>query len=207
MEKTAISKDKVFRIKEISSVNSMVKIAFLSVIAYIIMLFEFPIPFFPPFLQIDLSDLPALIGSFALGPIAGIFIELIKNLLHLITKTNTGGVGELANFLVGIALVIPAGLCYSIKRKRSYALSGMLIGTLFMALVGALVNYFILLPFYAKMMPIEAIINMGTAVNSAITDLKTLVLYAMVPFNILKGFVVSVLTILLYKRISPLITK
>src|SRR5690554_3690588 len=101
MDKVQPKKENIFSVKPILNVNSMVKIAFLSVIAYIIMIFEFPLIFFPGFLKIDLSDIPALVAGFALGPVGGIMVELLKNLLHLITKTDTGGVGELANFLVG----------------------------------------------------------------------------------------------------------
>ncbi len=202
MEKNISIKESFFDIKKLKSVNTMVKISFLSVISYVLMILEFPIPLFPSFLTIDLSDLPALIGAFAFGPMAGIIVELLKNILHLLTKSMTGGVGELANFIVGSALIVPASIFYLIKRKRSYALLGMIVGTITMAMVGGLVNYFILIPFYAQIMPIEQIIALGTAVNGAIVDLKTLILYAVVPFNILKGVVISILTLLMYKKIS-----
>ncbi|MCT4566160.1 MAG: ECF transporter S component [Maledivibacter sp.] len=205
MEKTISKKKSVFDASGLSSTNSLVKIALLSVIAYILMLIEIPIFFFPGFLQIDLSDMPALIGAFALGPVAGVIIEIIKNLLHLITKTNTGGVGELANFLVGASLVIPAGALYAKNRKKSMALFGMLLGTVLMSIVGSIANYYILIPFYAKLMPIEQIIAWSAAANGAITDVKTLILYGVAPFNLLKGLVVSILTILIYKRISHLL--
>ncbi|WP_432406790.1 ECF transporter S component [Wukongibacter sp. M2B1] len=205
MEKAISKKTKVLNRRPLSSVNSLVKISLLSVIGYVLMLIEFPIPLFPAFLQIDLSDMPALIGAFALGPIAGVMIELIKNLLHLITKTATGGVGEFANFLIGTAMVVPAGIFYARSKKKSTALIGMLMGTALMAVAGGLANYYILIPFYAKVMPIEQIIAWSASTNTAITDLKTLILYAVVPFNLLKGFLVSALTILIYKRISHLL--
>lgn len=205
MERTISKKNKALNTRQLSSTNSLVKISLLSVIAYVLMLIELPIPLFPAFLQMDLSDMPALIGAFALGPIAGVMIELIKNLLHFITKTSTGGVGELANFLIGAAMVIPSGIIYAKSKKKSTALIGMLIGTILMATVGSLTNYYILIPFYAKMMPIDQIIAWSAAANTAITDLKTLILYAVVPFNLLKGFVISVFTILIYKKISHLL--
>ncbi|MCG8540821.1 MAG: ECF transporter S component [Clostridia bacterium] len=207
MEKTIANKNKIFSTRQISSTSSLVKIAFLSTVAYIFMLMEFPIPFFPPFLTIDLSDMPALIGAFALGPIAGIMIELIKNLLHLITKTSTGGVGELSNFLVGAALVIPAGIIYAKNRKISGAILGMVLGTIVMAIVGALANYYIIIPFYSNIMPIDKIISLSASANGAIKDLKTLILYGVVPFNLLKGSIISILTILIYKKISPLLVR
>lgn len=205
MERTIAKKNKVLNRRQISSTNSLVKISLLSVIAYVLMVIQFPIPFFPPFLQIDLSDMPALIGAFALGPTAGVLIGLIKNLLHFITKTSTGGVGEIANFLIGASLVIPTGILYAKSKKKSTALIGMLIGTALMAVVGAFANYYILIPFYAKVMPIEQIIELSASANAAIGDIKTLILYAVVPFNLLKGAVVSVLTILIYKNISHLL--
>jgi len=187
-----------------SSVNLMVKIALLSVISFVIMFIEFPLPLFPPFLKIDLSDIGALVGAFAFGPVAGIAIELLKNILHML-RTTTGGVGELANFIVGAALVAPAGFIYSKNKSMKTAIIGLAVGTLCMGLVGAIANYYILIPFYANFMPIDQIIGMAQAANSLIVDLKSYVLYAAIPFNIIKGIVVSILTLLIYKRISPLL--
>lgn len=204
MENNATVKE-IFGIKQIKSTNSMVKISILSVIAYVIMLVEIPVFFFPGFLQIDFSDLPALIGGLALGPAAGVMVEIIKNLLHFITKNQTGGVGELANFIVGSALILPASIMYMKNKTKKSAMTGMVIGIVAMGIFGALANYFILLPFYAKMMPIEEIIAWSAAANGAIVDMKTLILYAVVPFNILKGIMVTILTGILYKRISPIL--
>ncbi len=187
-----------------SSVNLMVKIALLSVISFVIMFIEFPLPLFPPFLQIDLSDIGALVGTFAFGPIAGITIELLKNVLHLM-RTSTGGVGELANFLVGAALVAPAGFIYAKNKSMKSALIGLAVGTVTMGIVGAFANYYILIPFYANFMPIDQIIDMAKAANALIVDLKSYILYAVIPFNVLKGIIVSVLTLVIYKRISPLL--
>jgi len=192
MEKSISRNNKMFGIKSISSVSSMTKIAMLSVIAYVIMFIEFPLPLFPPFLKLDFSDLPALIGAFAMGPMAGIIIEALKNILHFITKTTTGGVGEFANFLVGSALIIPAGILYIKSKTKKTAVYGVILGIILMSVVGAIANYYILLPFYAKMMPIDQIIAWSAAANGAITDVKTLILYAVIPFNLLKGVIVSV---------------
>ncbi|MEA1974463.1 MAG: ECF transporter S component [Bacillota bacterium] len=192
--------------KKLLSVKNMAKISILSVIAFLLMQIEFPVPIFPAFLKIDLSDLPALIGGFALGPVVGILIELFKNLMHLM-RTSTSGVGELANFLVGISLVVPASIIYFKDKTKKNAIIGLIIGTIIMGIVGGILNYFILLPFYANVMkfPMEAIINMGTIVNKHIIDVKTLILYAVIPFNIFKGFLISVFTMLVYKRISRLL--
>lgn len=205
MDRTSTIEKERFGFKAIGSTQALTKIAILSVFAYVIMFIEMPIFFFPGFLKLDISDLPALIGGLALGPVAGVMIELIKNVLHLVTKTTTGGVGELANFLVGIALVIPTSIMYNKHRSKKSAVAGMLIGTVMMAIVGGVFNYFILLPFYAKVMPLEQIIAWSSAANSAIVDMKTLVYYGIIPFNILKGIIVSIFTFLLYKKLSPVL--
>lgn len=188
------------------SVSKMTKIAMLSVLAFVLMQFEVMLPIFPSFLKIDVSDLPALIGAFAMGPLAGVAIGAVKNLLHLF-QTTTGGVGELANFFIGCAIVVPAALIYTKNKTKKSALVGLMVGTLVMSIAGALANYFVLIPFYSAFMPIDAIIGLGTAVNPAIVNLGTLVLFGIVPFNLMKGVVLSVLTVLLYKRISPILHK
>lgn len=186
------------------SVSQMTKIAMLSVLAFVLMQIELIVPIFPAFLKIDISDLPALIGAFAMGPLAGVAIEAVKNLLHLL-QTSTGGVGELANFVVGIAIVVPAAVIYKRHKTKKSAIIGLTVGTLVMAMVGGLANYYVMLPFYSNFMPLEAIIGMGAAVNKSIVSMETLVLYGIVPFNLFKGVVLSFLTLLLYKRISPIL--
>ncbi|MBM7562335.1 ECF transporter S component [Fusibacter tunisiensis] len=186
------------------SVSQMTKIAMLSVLAFVLMQIELIVPIFPAFLKIDISDLPALIGAFAMGPLAGVAIEAVKNLLHLL-QTSTGGVGELANFVVGIAIVVPAAVIYKRHKTKKSAIIGLAVGTLVMAMVGGLANYYVMLPFYSNFMPLEAIIGMGAAVNKSIVSMETLVLYGIVPFNLFKGVVLSFLTLLLYKRISPIL--
>lgn len=191
--------------QRLMSTHSMVKISLLSAIAFVLMLFEFPLGIFPEFLKIDLSDLPALIGGFALGPVAGVVIVAIKNVLHVVIKSQTGGVGELANFIVGAALVFPASFVYAHKKSRKNALLGMILGVVCMSIAGAIANYYILIPFYTNFMPIEAIIDMSAAANAAIIDLKTLILYAIIPFNLVKGAIVTAITLIVYKKISPLL--
>jgi len=192
--------------KKLLNIKNMTKISILSVIAFILMQLEFPVPIFPSFLKIDLSDLPALIGGFALGPVVGILIELFKNLMHLV-QTSTSGVGELANFLVGVALVAPASLIYYRDKTKKNAIIGLIVGTIAMGIVGGLANNFILLPFYANVLkfPIDAIVEMGNLVNNNIVDLNSLIIYAIIPFNILKGIILSIITMLVYKRISTLL--
>ncbi|MFO7888517.1 MAG: ECF transporter S component [Eubacteriales bacterium] len=184
------------------------RVAILSAAAFALNYIEFPVPLFPAFLQLDFSDIPALIGAFAVGPLAGVVIEFIKNILHLIFKWNIGSpVGELANFIVGISLVGTAGYIYKKKKTKQNAIKAMIIGILVMAATGGIMNYFVLLPFYSRFMPIESIIEMGAVVNQRITSLKDLVIYAIIPFNIFKGIIISVVTALLYKKLSPIIHK
>lgn len=186
----------------------IVKTAILVVIAFILRLIEFPVPLFPPFLKIDLSDIPAVLGSFALGPFAGVAIELLKNVLvYVFGLTTTGGVGELANFVIGSAWILPAALIYRSHKSKKTAVYGMLLGTIAMVIAGALMNYYIMIPLYAKFMPIEQIIQMSAAVIPSITDVKTLILYGIVPFNIFKGLILTLLTVLIYKRLSPILHK
>ena len=189
-----------------SNLNKLIKISLMGVIAFVIMFLEFAIPIFPSFLKIDISDIPAIITGFALGPIAGVAVELVKNILHLF-RTSTGGIGELANFLVGSAFVLPAAYLYSKKKDKKTAIIGMIVGIASMAVVGALANYYILLPFYSNFMPIEAVVGMAAAVNSLVVDVKTLILYAIIPFNVVKGIVITLLTIPIYKKISTVLHK
>ena len=185
--------------------HAIVKIAILGAIAFGIMLIQFPIPIFPAFLKIDLSDVVALVGGFAIGPVSGVVVQLIKVLLHFIIRTSTGGVGELANFIIGASFVFPAAFIYHMKKDKKHALVGVIVGTITMTIAGALANIYILIPFYANIFPIEAIINMGTVINENITDVNSLVLYGITPFNIFKGIIISLVTMLIYKKISPIL--
>lgn len=196
------------RKKELLNVKVMAQIGMLSAIAAVLMLFEIPLWFGPSFYKIDLSELPVLIGSFAIGPTAGVLIELVKILLNfVIDGTTTAGVGEGANFLIGCAFILPSAIIYHRKKTRKGALLGMSIGIMTLIIVGSLLNVFVLLPVYSKAygIPLEGLIEMGTAVNPYITDLSSFVMFAVVPFNLIKGVLVSSITFILYKKISPII--
>jgi len=187
------------------TVRSLCLIAILGGLATVFMLFDFPLMFIAPsFYKIDFSEVIVLLGAFALGPVEGVIIELIKIAANtLINGSDTAYVGELANFAIGCALVLPASLIYRFNRTRKGALLGLIAGTLIMAAAGAALNYYVMIPAYvvAFHAPLDAIIGMGAAVNPAITDLKSFVLIATVPFNLLKGAVSSVITLLIYKRV------
>ena len=190
------------------SAGVIAKTGMLGAIAVVLMLFEIPLPFAPAFYEIDFSEVPVLIGCFAMGPVAGVFIEFIKIALNfVINGTITAGVGELANFILGCAFVVPAAVFYKKKRSRKSAVIGMAVGTLFMTLLGCVLNAYVLLPAYGKAfgMPIQALVDMGTAVNPSITSLSTFVMLAVAPFNLLKGVLVSLIVLLIYKKISPVL--
>ena len=187
-----------------SVLNKNVKIAMLSAVSALLMYVDIPLWFAPPFYKIDLSEVAVMIGAFALGPVAGVFIELFKIVLILLIKgTTTGFVGEAANFIIGCSFVLPAAIIYQKCKTKKSAIIGMAIGTAVMTAIGCVINAFVLIPAYAAAfkMPLDAIIALGTKVNSGINSLATLVLFATAPFNILKGILVGIITCLLYKRV------
>ena len=194
--------------KRLSDTHYITYTAVLSAVAGVLMLFEIPLFFAPSFYKLDLSELPVLICTFYLGPVAGVVSELLKVALKLILKgTTTAFVGDFANFAVGCSFVLPASVFYHSRPSRQRAVLGLVVGTLVMTVFGSAFNAVYLLPKFSALfgMPLDAIVAMGTKVNRAITSVPTLVLFAVVPFNLLKGVVVSLLTMLLYKRISPLL--
>ena len=193
--------------KVVFSIYTIAITGMLSAMSAVLQVFDFPIlGVFPEFLKLDFSDYPALIASFAIGVVPGIAVELIKNLIHLLF-TKSAGVGELANFLIGAAFVVPSGLIYARKRTKHGALLGMVVGTVSMTVIGIIANYFILIPFYSKIMPISAIIDMGKNIIPAVNSVFSLVIYCVAPFNIFKGCVISVVTFLTYKHIPHLLKK
>ena len=193
--------------RHLSPAKTISFVAMFSALAGVIMLFEIPLFFAPSFYKMDLSEIPVLICTFYLGPVAGVVCELLKVAVKLLLKgTTTAFVGDFANFAVGCSMVLPASLLYHCKKSKSMALVGLAVGTVVMAVFGSAFNAFYLLPKFAQLygMPLDAIIGMGTQVNPAITSVGTLVLFAVVPFNLLKGVVVSALTLVLYKRVERL---
>ncbi len=180
--------------------------AMLGALAMILHLFDFPIPFLAPgFYKLDFSEIPVMIGAFYLGPVGGIIIELVKILLKLVVKgTSTAFVGDLANFVVGCSFAVPASIVYHLKKTRKTAVAGLVTGTVVMTVFGSMFNAVYLLPAFSKLygMPLDVIVGMGTAINPAITSVNMLVLLAVAPLNLIKGVLISVPTMVLYKRIS-----
>ena len=195
-------------LKQRTNTKVIAKVGVLAAVATLLMLLDFPLWFAPNFYKLDFSEVPVLLGAFALGPAAGAMIELVKILLNFVLNgTDTGGVGEFANFLIGCAFIVPAGFMYKRNKTFKNAILGLIVGTLTLTVAGAFLNYYLLLPLFSNIYgyPIQAFIDMGNVINPAITDLKTLVLYAVVPFNILKGAMVSVMVLMIYKKLSPIL--
>ena len=189
--------------------KTIAQISMLSAAAVILMLFEFPLPFIAPtFYELDFSEIPVLIGAFAMGPLAGVVVEGVKILLNLaINGTITAGVGELANFIMGCAFVVPAGLIYRNRKTRKHAILGLCAGTVTMTVVACIINAYVLLPAYGKAfgMPVQAFIEMGAAVHSGVTNLLTFAIMILVPFNLFKYTLTSVIVFFIYKRIRVIL--
>lgn len=203
-----IAKKKTGSKERILSTRKVAMIGMFSAIASILMLFEIPMPFAPAFYKLDFSELPVLVGTFAFGPAAGVMIELCKIVLKLLFKsTSTAFVGELANFAVGCSFILPASLIYLFKKTKKSALLGSVAGTLCMTVFGTAFNAIYLLPKFAQLygMPLDALIAMGSEINPMITNVTTFVIMAVAPLNLLKGASVSAVTLLIYKKLSPIL--
>lgn len=190
------------------TVSTLVKISILSAIGYILMFISVPLPMlFPEFLKIDISDLTALLGGISLGPMAGVTIAFLKNLLQFITgMSTTGGVGEFANFLIGGSFVFTVSYIYSKKRNIQGVIIGLVSGMVVMTVVGCVANYFIILPFYATIgWSIDAVVSMGAAINPAIDSKMSFIIWMIAPFNILKSGLMSLLTLPMYKKTEKIL--
>lgn len=196
------------RSEKILNTKKVAMIGMFSAIAAVLMLFEIPLPFVPGFYKLDFSEIPVLIGTFAFGPAAGVMIELCKIVLKLLFKsTSTAFVGELANFVVGCSFILPASIIYLFRKNKKNALIGSAAGTLCMTVFGTAFNAVYLLPKFAQLygMPLDSLVAMGTAVNPGITGVTSFVILAVAPLNLLKGLSVSAVTLLVYKKISPIL--
>lgn len=191
-------------------VRKVAMIGMFSAIAMILMLFDFPLPFVPSFYKLDFSELPILVGTFAFGPAAGVMMEFIKILLKLFIKgTSTAFVGDLANFVVGCSFILPASVIYVFKKSKKTAIIACGAGTLFMTVFGTAFNAIYLLPAFAQLygMPIEKLLAMGSAVNPLVEEgsIISFVAACVAPMNLIKGLSVSIVTLLIYKPLSPII--
>lgn len=195
--------------RKVSAARRVSIIGICSAIAVVLHMLDFPLLFLAPgFYQLDFSELPVMLCGFFLGPSAAVVTEGVKILLKLLLKgTTTAFVGDLANFVVGCSFALPATICYHVRKTRRSALLGLVCGTLCMTVFGSAFNAVYLLPKFAELygMPMDALIAAGTEIHSGVTDITTFVLLCVAPLNLVKGTVISVLTMLLYKRVaSPL---
>ncbi len=178
--------------------------ALLGAVAGVIQFLEFAVPLMPGFIKMDLSDFPALIASFSLGPVSGVAVAFIKNLIKLFTTT-TGGVGELSNFILSAIFVLPAGLIYKHKKTRGGAVLAAFVGAFAMAAMSFFTNYFVVYPVFTKFMPMEAIIKAYTVILPSANTLPKALLIFNVPFTFIKGLLNVAVTFLLYKPLSPIL--
>ncbi|GAA0700890.1 ECF transporter S component [Paraclostridium ghonii] len=200
--------DNIFIKKKTMSTNTMTKVAILSAISYILMFIAIPIPgLFPDFLKLDVSDVPAIFGGMALGPVAGFTIVLIKNLFQALTASTTAWIGEIANLLIGGSYVVIVSMVYRHKKDIKGLILGFLLGTIAMVIIGCLTNYYMILPFYGKIMPMEVIIDMGHVINPNVVDLKSFVVWMIAPFNLVKAVLMSLITLPLYKKMEVILKK
>ena len=196
--------------EKILSTSKIAVIGVMAAISGILMTFEIPLWFTPPFYKLDFSELPVLICGFAFGPVAGVLTEFVKIVVKVLIKgTSTAFVGELANFVVGSFFILTATVVYHAKRTKKMALVACIAGTLVMTVVGTLFNGVYLLPKLAQIsgMPMDVIIAMGTSVNSHVNSVTTLVIMCVAPLNLLKGFAVSLVTMLIYQPLRPILKK
>lgn len=177
----------------------------LGALATILMFLEFPLPMIiPAFIKFDFSELPALLAAFSMGPLSGVFVCLIKNLINLL-HTQTGGVGELSNFILGVCFVLPAGLIYKHKKTRKNALIGSILGAVLMSVISVFSNYYIVYPVYSNFMPMEAIIGAYQAINHNVKNLWDALIWFNMPFTFIKGLCSVGITFLIYKHVSPIL--
>ena len=188
------------------NIRKIAVIGIMSAVSAVLMMLSFNIPIMPSFIKMDFSELPALITAFSLGPVSGVIVCLIKNLINLMFTT-TAGVGELSNFVLGACLVFPAGLIYKKMKTRKGALVGAVVGSFIMAVLSIPWNYFITYPAYINILnfPLEAILGMYKAINPNVDGLMQALLIFNLPYTFCKGIIISLLTFFLYKKLSPII--
>ncbi len=191
--------------KGAGGVRYMAVTAMLSAVAFILMFLDFPIPFLiPDFIEMDVSELPALIGAFAMGPMCGVLVCLVKNLLHLLITT-TGGVGELSNFLLGASFVLTAGLVYKHKKTRKNALLGAVLGAAVMGVFSVASNYYLTYPVYYNFMPEDMVLSLYQVILPSVENILQCLIIFNMPFTFVKGLLSAGITFAIYKHISPIL--
>ncbi len=208
LEKAAMRKNG--KKEPVLNTRKIAVIGMFSAISMILMLFEFPLTFAPGFYELDFSELPILVGSFAFGPTAGVLMEFVKILLKLCVKgTSTAFVGDLANFVIGCSFILPASALYAFRKNKKTAIASCVAGTLVMTVFGTAFNAIYLLPAFSELfhLSMENILAMGSAVNPLMTEgsIVSFVVACVAPMNLIKGGSVSIVTLLIYKPLSPII--
>lgn len=186
----------------------LIKVSMLGALAGVLMFIKFPLPIAPSFYKLEISDACALIGGYALGPLAGVLICGVKILINLLFEgTTTAFVGEISNFIMSSIFCVSASLVYKHEHTKKGAIKSLIIGVICLVFISGIVNYFLLIPAYVKFMnfPLAAIIEMGKQIIPFIDSLFKLVIFCTIPFNLIKGICISVITYIVYKRISPLL--
>lgn len=200
--------------------RNMTRISLLSMMGAVLTIFNWSnVPGFPPFLSLDIGDVPSVVGTLAMGPWAGVLIQLLGNIVKVVVSTSTMGIGELANFLIGTSYILPFALAYHLfsKTKVRFIVAA-IFGTIGMMIMGAIGNYFIFLPLYAHFMfnGMEPIISFAATVtpvlglineNWVITDVWSLIIIGITPFNMLKGFITSLVAFFVYRAIKPILLR
>lgn len=198
----------MINVKKYLNTKNIVAIAIMACLGALLMLYDFPIFVAPGFYKLDLGDLPCLIGAFAMGPIPGLFIQILKILIKLILKpTSTAFVGEIAAFITSTSFCVSAAYIYDQKHNKKNAIKAIIIASIIMCLISCIANYYFIIPAYCNLfnMPLEAIISQGQKIFPIITNKFNFVLCCVAPFNLIKAIIIDVLTIILYKHISPLL--
>ncbi|OON90239.1 MAG: hypothetical protein ATN33_03575 [Epulopiscium sp. Nele67-Bin001] len=186
--------------------QNLVKIALLSAVATILFQFKIKLPIFPSFLDVDISDVSIIVGMITITPAAGFIIAILKNLLAgIIFGSATGYVGEFANIIISSAYILPLAICLRSRRDLKSICTAVILGIVSMAVTGGFMNYFIMIPLYARVfgMSVADIVGMGTSIYSGITDLFTLIIYSIIPFNIFKGTIIATVSVIFLKSIYP----
>ena len=186
---------------DVTRVRKIAIAAMLAAIAVVLNYFEVPIPLMPPFLKIDPSTIPLLIGSFILGPVYALGMAFVKNFVHFFTSTS-GGVGQIADFIITSAFTATAAIVYRNNRTKKGAVMGCAAGCVAIMIAGYLANRYLLIPFFSQIMPMEAIFSACAKVNPLIHDLDSYLLFGAVPFNFIKGVLISLITFPVYKKLS-----
>ncbi len=191
-------------------IQFITKVSILGALAGLISILDISIPFIPAFYKIDLSEVITILAGFSLGVLPAICVEALKIAVNFVLNgTSTFGIGEFANFIMGLSFVLPATILYHKNKSKKQAITGLLVGGISLVIVSSFMNYFILLPTYAYFfqMPMRALIDMGSALNPSISGLTSFIIFAVIPFNILKATLTSVVIVLIYKKITPLLKK